>query len=405
MQDKVSLCFSSSCATSCSVGLAGVVLVMDLWLAGIFANGAAYEIEEERGPLSELFLNTALSSPSRLLFSTLSAPALSRSAWVPRASFLARPCPSTCADFCPALARAPLRCSRKRLHRLRVRCPDFKPALLPQVYVFASAVSSLIVPTNLTSTLEAGGDSGRLTEGGEGAKDAVGSCPRSSTAQTLALTRRTRSKMAPSTQSESAPLLRPSTSSKPSPNADYQSIPAASPPLDELHSPDLEDPLLPPLPAKDELTPEERRKSLWRWIAVWTTVALLVGVLVIEAVREGNAEFDWKGALKKAGGGVRLRSSCLRGRELTRSAGAVGRDGDGDSGAYADAVEDGDEVRSVLVEVGERANCPQLPVSVRRDYGRGDQDASRSRLGSLLPRRGPCSLPGSYRCASTTSAL
>lgn len=52
---------------------------------------------------------------------------------------------------------------------------------------------------------------------------------------------------------------------------------------------------------------------MWRWIAVWVTVGLVVGVLVFEAVREGNAEFDWKGALKKAGGGVSLRSCAVGG--------------------------------------------------------------------------------------------
>lgn len=114
-----------------------------------------------------------------------------------------------------------------------------------------------------------------------------------------------------SATAESAPLLGSSSTSK-APAADYQSIPSASPPLDELHSPDLEDPLL-PSPGEDELTPEERRKSLWRWIAVWVTVGLVVGVLVFEAVREGNAEFDWKGALKKAGGGVSLRSCAVGG--------------------------------------------------------------------------------------------
>jgi hypothetical protein len=32
--------------------------------------------------------------------------------------------------------------------------------------------------------------------------------------------------------------------------------------------------------------------------------SVFVGVLLVQAVREGGGEFDWKGALKKAGGGV-----------------------------------------------------------------------------------------------------
>ncbi|KAK4697198.1 hypothetical protein P7C70_g8249, partial [Phenoliferia sp. Uapishka_3] len=49
--------------------------------------------------------------------------------------------------------------------------------------------------------------------------------------------------------------------------------------------------------------PAEARKSLLRWIAFWIAFSVLTIVLVVEAFKQGGGEFDWKGALKKAGGG------------------------------------------------------------------------------------------------------
>lgn len=53
----------------------------------------------------------------------------------------------------------------------------------------------------------------------------------------------------------------------------------------------------------DALTPEERRRSLLRWSAFWLAFGTLVIVLVVLAVKQGGARFDFKGALKKAAGG------------------------------------------------------------------------------------------------------
>lgn len=50
-------------------------------------------------------------------------------------------------------------------------------------------------------------------------------------------------------------------------------------------------------------TPAERRRSLLRWLAFWAVLTGFVTFLIVQAVRKGGGEFDWKGALKKAGGG------------------------------------------------------------------------------------------------------
>ncbi|GAA5837650.1 hypothetical protein JCM9279_006822 [Rhodotorula babjevae] len=49
--------------------------------------------------------------------------------------------------------------------------------------------------------------------------------------------------------------------------------------------------------------PTTRRRTLIRWLLVWTLVAAGTIFLVVQAFRRGGGEFDWKGALKKAGGG------------------------------------------------------------------------------------------------------
>lgn len=60
----------------------------------------------------------------------------------------------------------------------------------------------------------------------------------------------------------------------------------------------------------DALTPEERRRSLLRWSAFWLAFGTLVIVLIVLAVKQGGARFDFKGALKKAAGGVRACRQC-----------------------------------------------------------------------------------------------
>jgi len=58
--------------------------------------------------------------------------------------------------------------------------------------------------------------------------------------------------------------------------------------------------------AVDAPTAEQRRRSLIKWLVFWALVAGLVVFCIVEAFKDGGGEFDWKGALKKAGGGVSL---------------------------------------------------------------------------------------------------
>ncbi|KDE09000.1 hypothetical protein MVLG_00722 [Microbotryum lychnidis-dioicae p1A1 Lamole] len=51
------------------------------------------------------------------------------------------------------------------------------------------------------------------------------------------------------------------------------------------------------------LTPEQKRKSLYKWLAFWTVVAVVVVVCIVQAFKQGGGRFDWKRALAKAGGG------------------------------------------------------------------------------------------------------
>jgi uncharacterized membrane protein len=91
-------------------------------------------------------------------------------------------------------------------------------------------------------------------------------------------------------------------------NADYRST--------DDHNSSATSPLLPKIPAIDnnvdqeedeiptpELSPIERRNSLIKWVLLWSLVAVMITWLTVQAVVRGGAEFDWKGALKKAGGG------------------------------------------------------------------------------------------------------
>ncbi|GAA5978222.1 hypothetical protein JCM10908_004278 [Rhodotorula pacifica] len=47
----------------------------------------------------------------------------------------------------------------------------------------------------------------------------------------------------------------------------------------------------------------ERRRTLLRFILLWTVIAGATIYLIVEAFRRGGGEFDWKGALRKAAGG------------------------------------------------------------------------------------------------------
>ena len=50
-------------------------------------------------------------------------------------------------------------------------------------------------------------------------------------------------------------------------------------------------------------SPSERRRTVLRFILLWSSVSAVTIYLIVEAFRRGGGEFDWKGALKKAAGG------------------------------------------------------------------------------------------------------
>lgn len=60
------------------------------------------------------------------------------------------------------------------------------------------------------------------------------------------------------------------------------------------------------------IDPAARRRSLIKWSVFWIVFSILTVVLVVEAFKEGGGEFDWTGALKKAGGGVRCPFSGVQ---------------------------------------------------------------------------------------------
>lgn len=85
--------------------------------------------------------------------------------------------------------------------------------------------------------------------------------------------------------------------------------PAAAPPAANGVPPAAEDDDEPVVP---EATPEERRRSLIKWTIFWLVVSGVVIFCVVEAFHRGGGEFDWRGAFKKAGGGVSSADATVR---------------------------------------------------------------------------------------------
>lgn len=83
---------------------------------------------------------------------------------------------------------------------------------------------------------------------------------------------------------ERQPLLRPARSPPP---------PSPSPSHDSDDSDD----------DSPEPEPASPRRRLLRFVLLWSAVSTLTIYLIVQAFRKGGGEFDWKGALKKAGGG------------------------------------------------------------------------------------------------------
>lgn len=50
-------------------------------------------------------------------------------------------------------------------------------------------------------------------------------------------------------------------------------------------------------------SPAERRRTVLRFILLWSSISTVTIYLIVEAFRRGGGEFDWRGALKKAAGG------------------------------------------------------------------------------------------------------
>ncbi|GAA5969382.1 hypothetical protein JCM21900_006161 [Sporobolomyces salmonicolor] len=112
---------------------------------------------------------------------------------------------------------------------------------------------------------------------------------------------------------ERAPLLAAasaSTSTNPRPTA-YSTLsslsrpaspskPVSRSPAPSLSDSDLDSDAPSPL---IERSPAERRRTLLRWLAMWGAVLAAVIYCVVQAFRRGGGEFDWKKALKAAGGG------------------------------------------------------------------------------------------------------
>lgn len=95
---------------------------------------------------------------------------------------------------------------------------------------------------------------------------------------------------------ESAPLLISR------PIGHYSAVPLAAsdaivPPAGKVD--DENDDTSPPPP----LNPQERRASLIKWVCFWMAIAAAIGYLVVESVRRGGGEFEWRSSLSKALGG------------------------------------------------------------------------------------------------------
>lgn len=100
--------------------------------------------------------------------------------------------------------------------------------------------------------------------------------------------------------SETEPLLGPAhaKASRPSSVTSNGSPPTRAD-SDSLNSASSAEDLAPP-----GLSPEARRGSLIKWLVFWAVVIGVVVYCVVEAFKVGGGEFDWEGAMKKAGGGV-----------------------------------------------------------------------------------------------------
>ena len=77
---------------------------------------------------------------------------------------------------------------------------------------------------------------------------------------------------------------------------------------------------------KSTTEPEEPdAKSVWKKFGkfglIWGTIGVVVIVCIVQSVRKGNGEFDWKDALKKAGGGVSFKKRLARSFRIIRNGG------------------------------------------------------------------------------------
>lgn len=120
---------------------------------------------------------------------------------------------------------------------------------------------------------------------------------------------------------EASPLLPKHSTPSPTTPSQAEATPSSS--TTEQLTDTTDERAQPPLAPEEEpdlRTPAEKRASLRRWLAFWAILAGAVVFCVVEAIKEGGGEIDWKGALKKAGGGVSVEAElgCMRSDRAVR---------------------------------------------------------------------------------------
>lgn len=131
-------------------------------------------------------------------------------------------------------------------------------------------------------------------------------------------------------------------------------------------------------------SPSERRRTVLRFILLWSSISAVTIYLVVEAFRRGGGEFDWKGALKKAAGGgiagamamviqvltlmpLRTIMKCV---SASSSFPIRTRPSGGARPACFSSLR-GSQLLTFQLPIAH----PQLPIPTRQDYDRSEQDS------------------------------
>ncbi|GAA5911125.1 uncharacterized protein JCM6883_004279 [Sporobolomyces salmoneus] len=100
---------------------------------------------------------------------------------------------------------------------------------------------------------------------------------------------------------ERTPLLQPASASSSSPSFTLPSSARSKAPVNDPETANEN--------GNDQAKtlPPRSEKSLFRrtvqFLLIWASISIVVVVCIVQSIRKGNGEFDWKGAFKKAGGG------------------------------------------------------------------------------------------------------